>query len=77
MIAVNTKSLYFRYFVYSSEEESLRMKLYGNNAKFGTVNVRGVSKRYTSILSDMNNAKSDAIIVTKGDIRRIKYTAPE
>ena len=77
MVKPTTNSLYFRYFVYSSEEESLRMKLYGNNAKFGTVVVRGISKRYTSILSDMSNARADAIIITKGDIRRIKYTAPE
>ena len=53
------------------------MKLYGNNAKFGTVIVRGVPKRYTSIVSDMNNTKPDAIIVTKGDIRKIQYTPPK
>ena len=69
-------SLYFRYFVYSAEEESLKQKINGNNASFGEVYVRGVPKRYTSIVSDMKNTKSDAIIVTKGDIRRIKYNPP-
>ena len=71
-----TQSLYYRYFVYSSEEEALRIKLYGENVSFGTVVVRGVPKRYTSIVTDLKNTKSDAIVVTKGDIRKIKYTPP-
>lgn len=70
-------SLYYRYFVYSSEEELLKIKLHGNNAKFGTVVVRGVPKRYTSIVSDINNTKPDAIVITKGDIRKIQYTPPK
>lgn len=70
------QSLYFRYFVYSSEEEELKKKLYGENASFGTVSVRGVPKRYTSIVSDLANTKADAIVVIKGDIRKIKYTPP-
>jgi hypothetical protein len=69
-------SLYYRYFVYSSEEEALKIKLHGANAKFGTVIVRGVPKRYTSIVTDVNNAKPDAIVVIKGDIRKIQYTPP-
>ena len=77
-MAANTKtqSLYYRYFVYSSEEESLRQKLYGQNVSFGTVVVRGVPKRYTSILTDLKDAKPDAIVVIKGDIRKIKYNPP-
>lgn len=77
-MAANTKtqSLYYRFFVYSSEEEKLRQKLYGNNASFGTVVVRGIPKRYTSILTNLNDAKPDAIVVIKGDIRKIKYTPP-
>ena len=77
MIMTEVKSLYTRYFVYSSEEESLKQKLYGNNVSFGTVIVRGVPKRYTSIVTDLNNTKPDAIVLIKGDIRKIKYTPPE
>lgn len=68
--------MYYRYFVYSAEEEDLRMKIHGNNASFGNVIVRGVPKRYTSILTSMNDARSDSILLIKGDIRKIKYTAP-
>lgn len=68
--------MYYRYFVYSAEEEDLRLKIHGNNASFGNVIVRGVPKRYTSILTNMNDAKSDSILLIKGDIRKIKYTAP-
>lgn len=77
-MAANTKtqSLYYRYFVYSSEEETLRQKLYGSNASFGTVVVRGIPKRYTSILTNLEDAKPDAIVVIKGDIRKIKYNPP-
>lgn len=70
------KSMYFRYFVYSSDEESLRQKVNGNNASFGTVIVNGIKKRYTSIVTDLANAKPDALVVCKGDIRKIKYFPP-
>lgn len=69
-------SMYYRYFVYSAEEEALKQKIYGQNASFGTVIVRGIPKRYTSILTDMKNSKADSIIVCKGDIRKIRYTPP-
>ena len=72
----NTNGMYYRYFLYSSEEETLKMQINGTNAKFGTVIVNGVPKRYTSIVSSMENAKSDAIVLIKGDIRKIKYTPP-
>lgn len=67
-------SMYYRYFIYSAEEEALKIKVHGAMAKFGTVSVRGVSKRYTSILSDMKKAPPDAIVLISGDIRHIKYT---
>ena len=66
------ESMYFRYFVYSAEEEELRIKAHGPNADFGTV-----PKKYTSIVASMENAKSDAIIVTKGNIKKIKYIPPK
>ena len=75
-MANSTQSMYYRYFVYSAEEEALRQKVYGNNASFGTVIVRGIPKRYTSIVTDINNSKSDSIVVCKGDIRKIRYTPP-
>ena len=52
------------------------MKIHGKNASFGTVSVRGVPKRYTSIVSSMENTKPDSIVLIKGDIRKIKYTPP-
>lgn len=77
-MAINStpSSMYYRYFVYSAEEEALKQKIYGQNAEFGTVTVRGIPKRYTSILTDMKNSKADSIVVCKGDIRKIRYTSP-
>jgi hypothetical protein len=73
----DVSSMYYRYFVYSAEEESLKEKVHGSNASFGTVSVRGVPKRYTSIVRHPSDAKSDSIILIQGDIRKIKYTAPQ
>lgn len=73
----NASSMYLRYFVYSAEEETLKQKIHGANASFGTVSVKGVPKRYTSIVRDPADSKSDAIVLIKGDIRKIKYTAPQ
>ena len=70
------QSMYYRYFIYSAEEEELRKKVHGSNASFGTVIVRGIPKRYTSIVTDPNKSKADALVVIKGDIRKIKYTPP-
>lgn len=75
-MANSTQSMYYRYFVYSAEEEALRQKIHGINASFGTVIVRGVPKRYTSIVTDMNNTRPDSLVVCKGDIRKIKYMPP-
>lgn len=72
----SANGMYYRYFLYSAEEEALRMKIHGKNASFGTVSVRGVPKRYTSIVSSMENTKPDSIVLIKGDIRKIKYTPP-
>lgn len=77
-MSANTKnSLYYRYFVYSAEEEALKQKVNGPDTEFGTVSVRGVPKRYTSIVTDPANTKADAIVVWKGDIRKAKYTHPK
>ncbi len=76
-MSTNVSSMYMRYFVYSAEEEAMKIKVHGQNATFGTVNVKGVNKRYTSIVRDPKDAKSDALILTKGDIRKIKYVPPQ
>ena len=70
-------SMYYRYFVYSAEEEALQIKVHGPNTIFGTVSVRGVPKRYTSIVRDPKDSKPDAIVLIKGDIRKIRYTPPQ
>lgn len=76
MSEIKTKSMYKRFFVYSSEEEDLRKKVYGNNANFGTVMVHGIPKKYTSIVMDLSQTKPDAIVQWQGDIRQAKYTTP-
>jgi hypothetical protein len=76
-MATTSTSMYFRYFVYSAEEETLMQKTLGPDVTFGTVSVRGVPKRYTSIVKDMSATKPDAIVLIKGDIRKIKYTPPQ
>lgn len=72
----NTQSMYYRYFVFSAEEEAFRQKIHGENATFGEVSVKGTAKRYTSIVKDMADTKPDAIVLIQGDIRKIKYTPP-
>ncbi len=72
-----TSSMYHRYFVYSAEEEELQIKVHGKDVSFGTVSVRGIPKRYTSIVRDPNDSKPDAIVLISGDIRKIKYTPPQ
>jgi len=69
-------SMYYRYFIFSSEEEAKRIRVQGPNAKFGSVNVKGIAKRYTSIVIDPNTAPSDALVIAKGDIRKMKFTSP-
>lgn len=73
----NISSLYYRYFVYSQEEEAQKIQVHGPNAEFGTVVKNGIPKRYTSIVKDMNDAKADAIVVVQGDIRKIRYNPPQ
>lgn len=73
----DVSAMFMRYFVYSAEEEAMRIRIHGQNATFGTVSVRGVDKRYTSIVRDPKDAKSDALVLIKGDIRKIKYVPPQ
>lgn len=72
----DVKSMYNRIFVYSATEEERRMRVHGKNASFGTVICKGVPKRYTSIVTSTNDLPTDALVLIKGDIRKIKYTPP-
>lgn len=76
MINSQQQSMYTRYFVYSAEEEALRQKVHGDNVEFGSVIVKGIPKRYTSMVTDLSKSKPDALVVCKGDIRKIKYFPP-
>ena len=76
MISTNTKSMYNRIFVYSATEEERKIKVHGKNASFGTVICKGVPKRYTSIVTSTDDLPADALVLIKGDIRKIKYTPP-
>ena len=73
-MANNIPSIYYRYFIYSADEESMLRKIHGNNLRLGSVVVRGVPKQYTSIVTDPNTSNPDSIVITKGDIRKLKYT---
>lgn len=75
-MSTSIQTMYYRYFVYSAEEEALKIKVHGRDTKFGTVIVHGVPKRYTSIVRSMDGTKADSLVVCKGDIRKIKYTPP-
>ena len=70
--------LYNRYFVFSQQQMDMQVKIEANLGKkpvFGTVIVNGSPKIYTDILADMGACRfGDSIIVTSGDIRKIKYT---
>ena len=73
-MANNIPSMYYRYFIYSADEESMLRKIHGSNLKLGDVIVRGVPKACTSIVTNPNDTKPDSIVIFKGDIRKIKYT---
>ena len=74
-------SLYERCFVFSPTHADELLKLNsqvpGSKFKFGTVVVNGVSKDYTDIVVDMSRVRyPDSILLTRGDIRKIKFTDP-
>lgn len=72
--------IYKRYFVFSREQmdkmKSINAKM-SKKITFGTVIVNGSAKIYTDIVTNMDKCKyADSILVTEGDIRKIKYTNP-
>lgn len=72
--------IFKRYFVFSKEQMKKRKSIeeqMGRTPKFGTVIVNGVSRIYTDMVTSMDKCRyADSILVTEGDIRRIKYTNP-
>ena len=82
-MAVNTSSIYQRCFVFSkTQQEAILSVEKGRMSKsqkfnFGTVVVNGVPKVYTEIVTSMERCKyPDAILIAKGDIRKMKFTNP-
>ena len=74
-----TTSIYERCFVYSptQRDELLKLSATGsvNKFKLGTVVVNGISKNYTEIVTNMSKCRySDAMLVAKGDIRKMSFT---
>lgn len=72
--------IFARYFVFSKEQMDKRKAIEesrGRRAIFGTVLVNGVYKIYTDIVTSMDKCRfGDSILVTKADIRKVKYTLP-
>ena len=79
-MAIN--SIYERCFVYSrtQAEELINTEKINNitakrRFKLGKVVVNGVQRDYTEIVTSMDKARyPDAVLVTKGDIRKLKFT---
>lgn len=78
----NSASIYTRYFVYSKTQADERKKIEStissSKFKLGKVVVNGVAKDYTDIVTDMSRCRyGDSTLVTKADIRTVKFTEPE
>jgi len=75
------KSIYERCFVFSRLQKQELLNTEKNIAigkfKLGTVVVNGVSKEYTEMVTDFSKARyGDAVLVAKGDIRKMSFTEP-
>lgn len=78
----NDSSIYTRCFVYSQAQRQQMIDIASamgtTQPKVGKVVVNGIYREYTEIVRDMTQCRySDAILVTKGDIREIQFTEPE
>lgn len=78
----NSASIYTRYFVFSQtqmqDKINIASSMSSKKPKLGKVVVNGVARDYTEMVTDMARCRySDAVLVTKGDIRTIKFTEPE
>lgn len=68
------------YFMFSKQQMNMlseSAKKTGRTYIPGTVLVVGSIKQFTEILKEPNSRFSDAIIVTKGELEKIKYTEPK
>ena len=79
----NTSSIYERCFVYSRTQADEMINLSKSNSiannkfKLGTVVVNGSNREYTEIVNSLDKARyPDAILVIKGDIRKLHFTEP-
>lgn len=72
--------MYYRYFVYSSEQKKLNEELYKKANKVytpGIILIRGKQRQFTDILLDIKQSKfSDVQIIAQGDIRSFTFTNP-
>ena len=78
----NDSSIYTRCFVFSQTQRQqildIATKMGTSQPKVGKVVVNGVYREYTEIVRDMTQCRyTDAILVTKGDIREMKFTEPD
>ena len=80
-MAKSSHSIYERCFVFSrtQKDELINTENGISNHKFklGTVVVNGVSKEYTEMVTSLDRARfGDAVLVAKGDIRKMSFTEP-
>lgn len=74
----NKNDLYYRYFVFSRDQREdiiRRGDQRGQKILIGKVIINGVAKEYTDVLIKAEETMyADAIVVAKGDIRKMQYT---
>ena len=78
----NSASIYTRYFVFSQtqmqDKINIASSMSSKKPKLGKVIVNGVARDYTEMVTDMSRCRyADSVLITKGDIRTIKFTEPE
>ena len=73
--------MYNRFFIYSQLQRKEKDNIASNMSKKyipGSLVIKGQKKLFTDIVLNVNNVRySDYKIVAEGDIRKMKYTAPE
>ena len=73
--------MYNRFFIYSQFQRKEKENIANNMSKKyvpGSLVIKGQKKLFTDIVLNTNNVRySDYKIVAEGDIRKMKYTAPE
>lgn len=74
----STDNMYTRTFVFSKTQHDEILELerkHNNKIKFGQVIVNGISHIYTEMIPPGRQSRfSDARVLIKGDIRKLKFT---